>query len=114
MEVNKMGAPMDPKSKSGKIREMHDQGLSVSEIAKMLNLNYSFVYGVVKRYTSTKQQTTASAKDRPPSTSELIRRMYSEGHTRSEICKELGVDYSFIYNVLKKFLKEEGHRVQDH
>lgn len=38
------------KSASDQMREMFDNGMTVKEVAKVLNKNYAFVYGVAKRY----------------------------------------------------------------
>jgi transposase len=83
-------------TKSSQIRALHDEGYSVSEIARMLGINYSFAYGVVKKHTGTKREATP----RPPSRSQQIRKLAETGVARKEICTQLGVTYSLVYNAL--------------
>lgn len=37
-------------SKSDEIRKLYDDGLTVGEVAKQLNSNYSFVFSVIKKH----------------------------------------------------------------
>lgn len=37
-------------SKSDEIRKLYDEGLTVGEVAKQLNSNYSFVFSVIKKH----------------------------------------------------------------
>lgn len=43
-------------SKSDEIRRLFDENLTVGQIAKQLNSNYSFVFSVVKKYKESKQK----------------------------------------------------------
>ena len=83
-------------TKSSQIRALHDKGYSVSEIARMLDINYSFAYGVVKKHTGARKETTP----RLPSRSQQIRELAETGVARKEICTQLGVTYSLVYNAL--------------
>lgn len=50
---NKDGVEMrkvTKESKSDEIRKLSDEGLTVGQIAKQLNSNYSFVHSVVKKH----------------------------------------------------------------
>jgi hypothetical protein len=42
-------------SKSEKIRRLHDQGMKIAEIAKLLGIRYQFAYNVVTYYVAQKQ-----------------------------------------------------------
>lgn len=37
-------------SKSEEFRKMYDNGMSIGEIAKITNSNYSFVFSIIKKY----------------------------------------------------------------
>lgn len=45
-------------TKSDTIRRMYDEGMTVGQIAKQLNSNYSFVHSVVKRYRESKESSS--------------------------------------------------------
>jgi DNA invertase Pin-like site-specific DNA recombinase len=95
---------INPNSKSSQIRRLLDEGKSVAEIAKELNSNYSFVYGVAKRHLNGETATTPK-KD---SISQKIRDMFDNGMKRGEIARELNVDYSFVFSVVKAHQKRKG------
>jgi len=40
----------DTHSKSAEIRKLYDEGMPTTEIAKLLNIRYQFVYNVVSRH----------------------------------------------------------------
>lgn len=88
-------------TKSDQIRELHDKGHTIAEIARELNTYYSFVYRVVKRYTD------PQVDNRPKSKSQRIRELYNEGKSVDEILAILTeegvmVDRSHVYGVVKK------------
>ena len=58
-------ANIQPNSKSAKIRQMSDEGKTVAQIAKELNANYSFVYGVVQRHKGATNKNGAGPVARP-------------------------------------------------
>ena len=47
-----------PVTKSDQIRQLHDEGLTISQIAKKMNTYYSFVHRVVKKYQKDKEANT--------------------------------------------------------
>lgn len=99
-------ANIQPNSKSATIRQMTDQGMSVSQIARELNSNYSFVYGVVQRHkAATNGGVTATKKN---SVSGQIRTLFDAGKSIADIKKELNLDYSFVYSVVKAHKKRIG------
>ena len=96
-------ANIQPNSKSSIIRQLTDEGKTVAEIAKELNSNYSFVYGVVQRHRGATNEKTTTV--RANSISGQIRKLFDSGKTVAEIKKELGLDYSFVYSVVKAHKK---------
>lgn len=92
-------------SKSTTIREMYHEGHTVAQIAKEMNCNYSFVYGVVKKESDkTGTPMTKSAKG---GKSSLIRSMWDEGKTIGEISKDLNSNYSYVWTVVEKYRQAE-------
>ena len=87
-------------SKSEKMRQLYDNDMTVSEISKLLNSHYSFVYGVIQRHCEDsgiemKKVTTTSKSD-------IIRELYDSGLTVGEISKQLNSNYSYVFSVVKK------------
>lgn len=87
-------------SKSEKMRQMYDEGKSVSEIAKELGVRYQFVYQVIDKHTKGNMRKDKSST---PSKSETFRQMYDEGYTIGEIAEKTGSNYTFVFNVIKKY-----------
>ena len=90
-------------TKSEKFRKMYDEGKTVGEIAKATNSHYSFVYGVLDRYTDGNVRTAGRGEGK----SEKFREMYKAGKTVGEIAKETNSNYSFVFSVIKKYRKEQ-------
>jgi hypothetical protein len=84
-------------SKSNVMRELYDNGMSVSEISKLLNSHYSFVYGVIERHTDGDIR-----KEVKVTKSDEIRKLSDEGKTPGEIAKLLNSNYSYVFSVVKK------------
>jgi len=88
-------------TKSDLMRKMHDEGMSVAQIARELKCNYGFVYSVIKRY-----KETGAPERKKETKSEIMGRMYDEGKTVTQIAKELNANYSFVYGVIKRYKEE--------
>lgn len=88
-------------SKSTIIRSMYHEGCTVAEIAKEMNCNYSFVYGVVKK--ESEKAGTPMTKSAKGGKSDTIRAMWTAGKTIGEISKELNSNYSYVWTVVDKF-----------
>lgn len=85
-------------SKSEKMRQLYDLGLNVSDISKILESHYSFVYGVIDRYSDGNIR-----KVERVTKSDIIRKKYDEGLTIGEISKEMNTNYSYVFSVVKKY-----------
>ena len=97
-------------SKSDQIRHLHDQGMSVAEIAKELNTYYSFVYRVLARYIK-RCPTQRNGKN---ITTE-VRNLWKKGKSVDEIMKTLEAPESrrsYIYSMVQRF-KKEGNNGKD-
>jgi transposase len=87
---------------------MYDQGSTVSEISKELNSHYSYVYGVIERYTS--KTGTEIRKTERTSKSDTIREMFDSGMKVGEIAKNLNSNYSFVFSVVKKYKESKQNK----
>jgi len=89
-------------SKSDAMRKMHDEGLTVAQIAKQLQANYSFVYSVIKRY----REEGAPQRNKRNTKSEQMRRLYDQGYKVADIAKKMNANYAFVYGVIKRYKEE--------
>lgn len=97
------------RTKSDRMRDLYDRGLTIKEIAARLEANYSFTYAVIKRYREEGAPTRFKE-----SKSEQMRRMYDEGMQVKDIAKEMNANYAFVYGVIKRYkeLKEANSNEQ--
>lgn len=96
----------NPNSKSTMIRAMYTEGKTVAQIAKELNCNYSFVYGVVKSLCE--KSGVAMRRSPKGGKSNTIREMWDQGLTVGEIAKELNSNYSYVWTVVDKYRTKKG------
>lgn len=94
------------------IRQQVESGVSRGEVAKKLGLSYGVVYNVTKDIKGASQRHMIEYQGETMSRSEYIRRRFQEGVPKSEIAKELGVDYPVVWSALKT-LKSETEKYQD-
>ena len=87
-------------SKSQQMRDMHDQGMTIAEIAKEMNANYSFCYGIIQKYSEKSGKEMNKTVKGGKSTT--IRQMYDQGKTIGDIAKELNTNYSYVWTVVEK------------
>ena len=87
-------------SKSQKMRELYDQGMSVSQISKELGCRYQFVYQIISNYTNGDIKNSNDKKD---SKSEEFRKLFDEGLSVGEIAKTTNSNYTFVFQVIKKY-----------
>ena len=87
-------------SKSEQMRNKHDQGMTIAQIAKEMNCNYSFCYGIIQKHTTKKG--TEMNKTVKGGKSTIIRKMYDDGSTIGDIAKELNTNYSYVWSVVEK------------
>lgn len=101
-EVNTMNTQTTTKSQ--KIRELYDEGKSISEISRIMNVNYSFVYQTIKKYCDKigKEFITRENKE---TKSQKIRELYLRGLSISQISKELQTNYNYVWSIVNKMKK---------
>lgn len=82
-------------------------GVERGKIAKMLDLSYGVIYGLTKEAEGTRQKYEVEYNGEMISRSEYIRRRVAEGVNKSDIAKELGVEYSVVWQATKKMKTTE-------
>lgn len=92
-------------SKSARMKQLFDLGLSVKEIAEAMRVRYNFAYNVVSNYCM--QEGIEIEKQKRGGKKEEIIRLYKEGKSNKEIAIELKTNYNYVYNVLKPIKQAE-------
>lgn len=86
------------------IKDQVAAGKNRGDIAKILDLSYGVIYGLTKEAEGTRQKYEVVDLDSGEtiSRSEYIRRRVAAGVSKSEIAKELNVEYSVVWQATKK------------
>ncbi len=86
------------------IKDQVAAGVSRGDIAKILDLSYGVIYGLTKEAEGTRQkyEVVDPETNETISRSEYIRRRVAAGVSKSEIAKELNVEYSVVWQATKK------------
>lgn len=92
-------------SKSARMKQLFDLGLSVKEIAEAMGVRYNFAYNVVSNYCM--QEGIEIEKQKRGGKKEEIIKLYKEGKSNKEIAIELKTNYNYVYNVLKPIKQAE-------
>ena len=84
------------------IKEQVNNGVARGDIAKMLDISYGVIYGLTKEAEGTRTVHMITLEDGTEvSRTEYIRQQIAAGKTRGEVAKELGVDYSVVWQATK-------------
>lgn len=90
------------------IKEQVEAGAARGDIASALGLSYGVIYSMTKDIEGNKQRHEMDYNGETVSRSEYIRRRHLiDGVSRSDIAKELGVDYPVVWSALKSQKSEE-------
>ena len=89
------------------IKEQVEAGVSRGDVAAKLGLSYGVVYSITKEIAGASQRHEIEYNGETLSRSEYIRVKYQEGMSKSEIAKELGVDYPVVWSALKSLKSDE-------
>lgn len=84
----------EKKERLEKIRQMYEEGMSVSNMAKELGCSISTASECLKESGIKEKKTKENTKK--------VQEMYSAGKTTMQICDELKVTTTFVRNVIKK------------
>lgn len=90
------------------IKNQVANGVSRGDIAKILDLSYGVIYGLTKEADNSRQKYEVTLEDGTViARSEYIRKKVAEGVSKGEIAKELGVEYSVVWQATKKMKTTE-------
>lgn len=89
------------------IKELVAEGVNRGHVAKKLNMSYGVVYGLTKEADGTraKHEVEVTAEDGTVTMmarAEYIRARVAEGISKSDVAKELGVEYATVWQATKK------------
>ena len=87
-------------SKSSKIKQLFEIGVTVKEIANYLNIRYNFAYNVISNYCNIND--IEITKDSKISKKDEILSLFSQGKSNKEIAKLLQTNYNYVCKVLKE------------
>lgn len=89
-------------SKSSKMIKLYNAGMEVGDIAKAMGVRYNFVYNVVSN-DCRKAGTEIRVTRKQGSVKESIVELIEAGKTNTEISKELGKNYNYVFKVRKEY-----------
>lgn len=87
-------------SKSQKMKTLFEAGLSIKEIAELINVRYNFVYNVISNYVVTSE--VEIIKEEKINKKQIIIEMFNKGLTVKEIAIELKTNYNYVYKIVKE------------
>ena len=89
-------------SKSKKMLDLYNEGLQVGEIAKLMGVRYNFVYNVVSNDCRKNGNEVRVTRKQGTVKTSIIERI-DKGMSNTEISKELGVNYNYVFKVRKEY-----------
>lgn len=95
----------DSTSKSHKMKQLFDLGLSIKEISNMMDIRYNFVYNVISNYCNMngidlRTEARSGKKD------EIIK-MHQAGEPSKAIAATLKTNYNYVRSVIKTYEKSK-------
>lgn len=89
-------------SKSSKMLEMYEMGMSISDISKIMNVRYNFVYNVVSNKCRIEGVKVRVSKSKGEVKSKVIE-LIDKGLNNSEISSELKMNYNYVWKIRKEY-----------
>lgn len=97
-------------SKSEMFRRLYEkEEMSISSISKKTNNNYSFVYGVIRKYCDKNDIKLRKSKSNKNTKSEKFRNDFLKGMSIGEISKKYNSNYSYVWTVCDKYRKGDKY-----
>ena len=90
--------------KSEKFVMLYEKGLNVSEISKVMDSVYSFVYGVIDKYSEGEIRRNKEVKG---VWSEKFKEDWDKGLSIGEISRKYNKNYSYVWVVVNRYRKEK-------
>ena len=89
-------------SKSKKMLDLYNEGLQIGEIAKLMGVRYNFVYNVVSNDCRKSGNEVRVTRKQGTVKASIIERI-DKGMSNTEISKELGINYNYVFKVRKEY-----------
>ena len=87
-------------SKSQKMKTLFEAGLTIKNIAELLDVRYNFVYNVISNYIITSD--IEVIKEEKVNKKQIISEMFNNGLSVKEIAIELKTNYNYVYKIVKE------------
>ena len=97
-------------SKSQKIKNLFQLGLTIKEVSVIMNVRYNFVYNVISNQVITdgiKIDNTQKINKK-----DLVREQVTQGKSIKEIAIDLKTNYNYIYKLVKE-IKNESETITE-
>ena len=88
-------------SKSSKIKTLFEAGLTIKEIASLLDIRYNFAYNVISNYIITND--IEIIKEEKTNKKQIVIDMFNKGMSNKEIAIELKTNYNYVYKIVKEY-----------
>ena len=88
-------------SKSSKIKTLFEAGLTIKEIASLLDIRYNFAYNVISNYIITND--VEIIKEEKTNKKQIVIDMFNKGMSNKEIAIELKTNYNYVYKIVKEY-----------
>lgn len=88
-------------SKSSKIKTLFEAGLTIKEIASLLDIRYNFAYNVISNYIITND--VEVIKEVKTNKKQIVIDMFNKGMSNKEIAVELKTNYNYVYKIVKEY-----------
>lgn len=98
-------------SKSAKMKDLFQLGLTIKEISELLSVRYNFVYNVISNQVIIEGLEVSSTKQ--TSKKDLVRELYNQNKSAKEIAIELKTNYNYVYKLLKEIKSEVIEEVKE-
>ena len=99
-KVKKIMANEGPKS--SKMLALYNEGMQIGEIAKLMGVRYNFVYNVVSNDCRKSGNEVRVTRKQGTVKASIIERI-DKGMSNTEISKELGINYNYVFKVRKEY-----------
>lgn len=94
-------------SKSSKMKELYNGGVEIGEIARLLNVHYSFVYNVIKKAAKKEGKEVRVSSKHGSKKTEIVA-LIQQGKSNIEISRETGYSYNYVFKIRKDYIAEFG------
>lgn len=96
-------------SKSQKMKDLFNAGLTVKQISELLNVRYNFVYNVISNYIITND--IEIIKEEKVNKKQIIINLHLQNKSNKEISIETKTNYNYVYKIIKEYKSSQPENV---